>query len=309
MNATRLVVLSIGCAALLATMFAAVRAQGNGIPRDASSSCLTSIPDSALRAVVVYVEAELVDSTDRPMLPSLDLLAQEVADSVRASLGAAARELPNGEPAVTWRALGTDLVVVVRRDGRIASRLPTSELTSSTDINRPDTSAAHLLALGIAAVAGDHLYFTVWPDEFKLDSVAFRLVLHYPLVNDSGVAAPIQARQAFALFTVRVPTEEPVTVKHQSTPKYPENFPEKGVTGDLIMQFIVDTTGRAEMVTVKDLWPPSRPRLTGELGRYYETFRRAVIQSISRDRFEPARIGGCKVRQLVQMPFGFRVSR
>ena len=309
MNATRLVVLLIGCVALLTSTPAAARAQGSGIPRESSSSCLMSIPDSALRPVVVYVQAELVDSTDRLMLPSLDLLTQEVADSVRASLGAVARQLPDGEPTVTWRALGRDLLVVVRRDGRIASRLPTPELTLTTDINRSDTAAAHLLALGIAAIARDNRYFTVWPAEFKPDSVAFHLVLHYPLVNGSGEVAPMQVRQAFALFSVHVPTEELVTVKHQSTPKYPENFPEKGVTGELIMQFIVDTSGRAELATVKDLWPSSRPRLTGEMGRYYDAFRLAVVRSISRDRFEPARIGGCKVRQLVQMPFGFKVSR
>jgi hypothetical protein len=266
-----------------------------------------SIPDSALRRVVVYVQAELVDSTDQPMLPSIDLLTQEVADSVRASLGAAARQLPDGEPTVTWRALGTSLLVVVRRDGRIASELPTSEFYSSADINRPDTAAVHLLTLAIAAMAADQRYYMVWPEGFERDSVAFRLVLHYPFVDGSGVSAPIQARQAFALFSVRVPKEERVVVKHQSTPKYPENFPEKGVTGDLIMQFVVDTTGRAEMTTVRDLWPPSRPRLTGEMGRYYEAFRRAVVQSIARDRFEPARIGGCKVRQRVEMPFGFKL--
>jgi hypothetical protein len=309
MNLTRLALVSVSCAALLVTTPAVARAQESSTSRDSAPSCLMSIPDSALRRVVVYVQAVLIDSTDKAILPGLDLLAQQVADSVRTSLGVAADQLPNGEPAVTWRALESSLLVVVRRDGRITSTLPTSKVSSSVDSYRADTAATHLLARALASVAEDDGYFTVWPDGFEPDSVAFHLVINYPFVDGRGVITPIQVRQAFPLFSVGVPPREPVVVKRRSIPRYPKDLPAKGVTGDLIIQFIVDTTGHADMTTVKDLWPSSRPRLTGEMGEYYDAFRQAVVRSLPKTLFEPARLGGCKVKQLVQLPFGFKLAR
>lgn len=289
---------------MIASAPASLRAQESYTLLDSASSCLRSIPDSLLHRVPVYLQAELADSTDRPVLPGVDLLTQQVADGVRSALGATPTQLPNGEAAVTWRALDAILDVVVHRDGRVASALHRSGSDRVTD-----TTGTHLLAQSLAALTAGGGYFMLWPDGFERDSVGFQLEMHHTRISEQGTADSLRLRQGFALFTMRVPTEEPVAVRQQHHPKYPETFPEKGVTGDLIMEFIVDTTGRAEMSTVKDVWPKGRPRLTGEQGDYYEAFRRSIVHSIARDRFEPARIGGCKVRQLVQMPFGFRIAR
>jgi hypothetical protein len=311
MHATRTIPILIAAAALLSTQTTAAGAQISTATHVTESSCLSSIPDSALWRVAVYLQAELIDSANAAnvaLLPQLDLVTQELADRVRALLGGTLDTLPMGEPTVTWPKLRSKLRVVVRRGGQVASMEPIPDTSLAVDGLAPDTAAAHLLMRSLAAVVEEEKYLLFWPDETGPDSVAFHLAFHYPLVDAAGVSTPPTVRQAFAIFSLAVPTQEPVTVKHQSNPKYPENFPEKGITGDLVMQFIVDTTGRAEMATVEDLWPSSRPRLTGEMGRYYDAFRRAVVRSISRDRFEPARIGGCRVRQLVQMPFGFRVG-
>lgn len=302
MRSTRSISLALGAVALLVAAPAVARAQKNDMLAASASSCLASIPDSLLHSVPVYVQAELVDSANRPILPGLDLLTQEVADSVRMSLGATADQLPNGEPAVTWTALDARVDVVLRRDGHVAS---TIHLDSES--YRPDSAAALLLVRALAAVTGEDGYFMVWPEGYRSDSVAFRLETYYPMVSSRGDVGTLRLRQAFALFSVRVPTEEPVVPTRRFRPEYAEELQMNGVAGNVIMQFIVDTTGRAEMATVKDLWPSDRPRLTGVKGEYYETFRKAVVRSIARDRFEPARIGGCKVRQLVQMPFGFRL--
>jgi hypothetical protein len=304
MNPTRSVLLSIGWVALFTTASPVARTQEGGTPRDSAQSCLSSIPDDALHAVPVYVQARLVDSTDGPILPGIDLLTQEVANSVRSSLGATADQLPSGEPAVTWRALDSRLDVVVHRDGRVSSAV-----YQSADSNRADTAAAHLLARSLGAVTADGGYFMVWPDGFEADSVAFHLAMYHPFVNGQGVVGTLSLRRAFALFSVRVPAQEPVEVKRRLQPKYPKDFPMRGISGSLLMQFVVDTMGRAEMATVKDLWPPNRPHPTGEMRGYYEAFRKEVVKSIAGDRFKPARIGGCTVRQLVQMPFAFRLRK
>ena len=315
MHVTRSILLSIVAAALLSMQTTMAGAQ-NGTAmhgsesHDQESSCLSSIPDSALWRVAVYVQAELTDSTNAAniaLLPQLDLLTQELADRVRTLLGGKLDTLPMGEPTVTWPKLGSKLLVVVHREGQIVYMEPVPDTLLAVDALVPDTAVAHLLARALTAVAEDEKYLLIWPDEAGPDSVAFHLALHYPLVNAEGVSAPPTVRQAFALFSLAVPTQEPVAVSHLSEPRYPEDAEQERVTGNLIMQFIVDTTGHAEMPTAKDLWPSNLPRLTGVKLSYYDKFRRSVLRAISRTTFRPARIGGCKVRQLVQMPFGFAV--
>jgi hypothetical protein len=303
MHSHRSISLSIGCLALLAGTSTVARAQEINAP-DSASICLLNIPDSTLRPVPVYAQAKLVDSTDRPILPGIDLLMQEVAGRVRASLGASADQLPSGAPAVTWRALDGTLDVVVHRDGNVSSAVRKSE-----DFNRADTTAAQLLERALGAVAADGHYFMIWPEGIEHDSVAFRIAMHYPMVSGQGVVGTLSLRQGFPLFFVPVPKEEPVEVERQPKVDYPVWLIDRRVTGGLLLQFIVDTTGLADLSTVKDLWPSSRPRPSGQTRQYYESFRRAIVRALPDARFKPARIGGCKVRQLVQMPFGFDLAR
>lgn len=80
-------------------------------------------------------------------------------------------------------------------------------------------------------------------------------------------------------------------------PRYPEVLRISGVEGQVTALFIVDEQGRAEDSSVRFV------RSDNEL------FEAAVREAIRRMRFNPARIGGRKVRQLVQMPFVFTLAR
>lgn len=297
-------VLATVLAALLAVWPVPAHAQAGGSARYPDSSCLANIPDSVLRRVPVYVQAELTDAADRSIFQGLDLLTQELADSMRSLLGGAANELPDGGTAMTWKALDASVHVVLRRDGSVES-----VVHRSADANRPDTTAAHLLARALGSVTSDGKYFMVWPEGFASDSVAFRIAMHYPFVNEEGVTGTPTLRQAFAIFSLPVPRIRPVVAVHLSPPHYPGDAEDRRVTGSILMQFIVDTTGHAEMATVKDLWPRNVPRLTGAKRVYYEDFRKSVVESISQSTFRPARVGGCTIRQLVQMPFAFKVRK
>lgn len=76
-------------------------------------------------------------------------------------------------------------------------------------------------------------------------------------------------------------------------PKYPDALRSANVQGEVLVQFVVDTTGRAEMSTFKVL------RSTDML------FLSAVRNAVPDFEFEPAIIANRKVKQLVQMPFHF----
>jgi len=80
-------------------------------------------------------------------------------------------------------------------------------------------------------------------------------------------------------------------------PRYPEVLRSSGVEGKVIAQFVVDDRGRAEEGSLRFV------RSDNQL------FEDAVRVALIRMRFIPAEIGGVKVRQLVQMPFVFTLSR
>ncbi|HET7458493.1 MAG TPA: energy transducer TonB [Gemmatimonadaceae bacterium] len=81
------------------------------------------------------------------------------------------------------------------------------------------------------------------------------------------------------------------------TPRYPRELRNGGVEGETLLQFVVDTTGRARMSTVRVL-------------RYSQpAFARAAYDVLPNYRFTAASIGGRKVMQIVQLPFEFKLAR
>ncbi|HEX3868066.1 MAG TPA: TonB family protein, partial [Gemmatimonadaceae bacterium] len=79
-------------------------------------------------------------------------------------------------------------------------------------------------------------------------------------------------------------------------PRYPDVLRSAHVQGEVLAQFVVDTTGRAEMSTFK------------VLRSSHDLFTAAVLDGLPAMRFMPARVGGRAVRQIVQMPFQFRLA-
>jgi protein TonB len=82
-----------------------------------------------------------------------------------------------------------------------------------------------------------------------------------------------------------------------ATPRYPEVLRSSGVEGQVLAQFVVDESGRAEVDSVRFLRSDNR------------LFEDAVRSVLPRLRFTAAEIGGRKVRQLVQMPFVFTLNK
>jgi TonB family protein len=79
-------------------------------------------------------------------------------------------------------------------------------------------------------------------------------------------------------------------------PRYPESLKARNVEGEVLMQFVVDTMGRADTSSFKVL------RST------HEAFTRAVLTVLPTMRFYPAEIAGRKVKQMVQQPFTFAIA-
>ena len=110
-----------------------------------------------------------------------------------------------------------------------------------------------------------------------------------------GGKGPIpQGDQPYFDFQVEKPV---VMAPGAAGPTYPDMLRSAGIEGTVLAQFVVDTTGRAEMNTFKVLKTDN------------DLFSNAVKNALQRMRFLPAEVGGRKVKQLVQQPFQFSLNR
>lgn len=106
------------------------------------------------------------------------------------------------------------------------------------------------------------------------------------------LAVEAVAQNAFTLLDVdSAATRDP----ESAVPIYPRVLELKGIEGSALVRFVVDTTGRADVESF---------RIVDETHRL---FGQAVRDALPRMKFRPATMGDKKVRQLVEIPFGFRL--
>jgi len=109
-----------------------------------------------------------------------------------------------------------------------------------------------------------------------------------------GGTGPVSADQTYFEFQVE---KQVAPAPGNPSPRYPDMLRSANVEGEVLVQFVVDTSGRVEMPTFK------------VLKSSHDLFTNAVRQALSTMRFYPAEIGGRKVKQLVQQPFNFTLTR
>jgi protein TonB len=111
----------------------------------------------------------------------------------------------------------------------------------------------------------------------------------------TGVVGGIaNANTTYFEFQVEKPAE---MLSDSPKPKYPSVLESSGIAGEVQAQFVVSSSGKADMDSYKTL------KSTNEL------FTQAVKNVLPRMRFSPAMIGGKPVNQLVQQSFQFAVPR
>jgi protein TonB len=78
-------------------------------------------------------------------------------------------------------------------------------------------------------------------------------------------------------------------------PRYPAALRESGVQGSVVVQFVVDTLGRADLRDVQIIQSP------------HPLFTDSVRDALARYRFAPGEVAGRRVPTRVQIPFEFRL--
>ena len=119
--------------------------------------------------------------------------------------------------------------------------------------------------------------------------------------GDGGLGAPTDAGDAVpvgsgdgALGAESV--DVPAALRSSSPlPRYPEILRQSRIEGGVRVRFVVDENGRAELATLT------------VLESTHPAFVESVRAVLPRLRFTPARVGRERVRQVVEIPFGFVV--
>lgn len=265
-----------------------------------SSPCLDHMPASVFKRVVVYAYVDLQDSVSASFAMSADNFLQEVVNKTQRQLGISGDRLPFGEPDVNWRGVDVSLHLVAYRDGRI--------VVLHRDSISVVATAASLVARALDSMST--IGQLEWSDDATRDSVRFDIAFVRPVLDSAGhVEMPPHRRAAVPVFSVLAPWEQNVETRSgQAPPAYPAGARLQGYEGTVLLTFLVDSTGHAVMSTVHDLWPKEKPRWSARDSSAYRSFLKETMQAIGRLEFVPARIGGCPVREFVQMPFvyGFR---
>jgi len=113
-----------------------------------------------------------------------------------------------------------------------------------------------------------------------------------PATGRRGLGGPVEG-----VLEERYVDRSPRIIGTPIQPDFPASLRERGVSGRVSLQFVVDTLGRAEMSGLRVV------EATDPL------FAQSVRAVLGRYRFSPGEVGGHKVRTLVQLPFDFTLVR
>jgi TonB family protein len=94
---------------------------------------------------------------------------------------------------------------------------------------------------------------------------------------------------------VSVVERAPRVLGNAISPRYPSALRESGISGQVVIRFVIDTLGRAEQGSVV------------VLEATHPLFAESVKNVLGSYRFSPGEIAGRKLRTLVQLPFTFTV--
>ena len=112
------------------------------------------------------------------------------------------------------------------------------------------------------------------------------------------VGAPAATRGVDAVWLESEVATPVLPAPGSSFPRYPESLRVAGVTGEVVLQFVVNRDGRVDQSSIVTI------------SRTHAAFEDAVRTSLATALFHPAKDStGHTVRQLVKQPFTFDIAR
>lgn len=114
--------------------------------------------------------------------------------------------------------------------------------------------------------------------------------------DSTTTAESEEATGTDSVYTIIEVDSAAARLPESAAPKYPVSLLQRGIEGQAVVQFVVDTTGVADVASFSVV-----------LASHTE-FAQSIRDALPGMRFSTARIGSVKVRQLVELPFSFNIA-
>jgi len=277
---------------------------GIATPRVAVPSWLTEL-DEPLRALVLRHEREHCTARDTVLLwlgeaavalmpwnPAIWWQARRLRLALE--LDCDARTLRNTEAAPTY---GKLLLLIAQRQRmtRLAPMLAESNSHLSRRITAMTRTSVSHQPLRMAALGAIAVVAIIAACSSRIGS---DLTGPQPMGGkrlSAQVSKSMQPGSDAVYFEYQV--ENPVmSAPGSPAPRYPDILKTAGVSGEVIASFVVDTTGLADVGSLK------------VIRSSHQLFVNSIVAAMPDMRFTPAMVGGRKVKQLVMQPFVFQIA-
>lgn len=261
----------------------------------AGRACLDTLLDAGLSRLTVFQHAVVAD-TSAALVAQVGLVSEHIADAARAALGGAGDSVPAGDTLGVWRTslVHLPLAIVLRRNGSWTWRAE-----HGGDPGNPKVTAFYTRVL--RAIPADSLWM-LWPDGYAADSIA----VHLDVMSDNPYAhAPSVGISIFPVFTAKGIVRLPAILTQQVAPIYPEDALGDSITAKVLVDVVIGTDGRADSATIEVRSPSAAMLATSPKAHFYREFVDATRDVVMRERFRPARIGGCAIRQVAHLSFDY----
>jgi periplasmic protein TonB len=210
----------------------------------------------------------------------LHAMAVGAAVAVSVTSNGGATEAPPPAPAITYTIADPPPTPVIDRPSHPSPSQPALPATPARVVIAPIDIPTTLPSIDLAAtpIGDDRIIITRGGRNSES--------------GDNG-SAGITGIPSGGAYPENVVERMPRLVGRAIEPRYPNSLRSSGISGRVVVRFVVDTLGRAEeegTVIVEATHP---------------LFTEAVRNVLALYRFSPGEVGGRKVRTLVQMPFAF----
>lgn len=265
----------------------------------ASRTCLDTAIDANLTRVTLYQHLWVRD-TNAAIVAQVALLSQRIAEVARAALGGASdTALAAADSFGTWKDELKELPfkIVLHRDA-----------PSTWSVNHPaDTVNRKLTALYarvLQSIPPDSLWI-LWPDGETRDSIPFSIEV---MSNYRHQGEAIR-QSSFPIATAKSMQFVDAQLTHQAIPHYPDDARLEGISARVLLQFVIDTNGRADPNSIRVIEPSPAVLDTSRFAHFYREFIDVSRDVVVRNRYAPARYGACLVKEGVRVPLAYQGRR
>jgi len=197
-----------------------------------------------------------------------------------------------------WRPYALLLLAIAQRKTNIATQMVPALFTSTSNLElrinamRTKATPSRLQAVALSLMTAAALTVACAVDKPESPN---HLNNEARTSKQEPARTPTLVPEGASLREFQV--EAPATLQETPRLKYPAALRGSGVTGEVIVQFVVDQSGSPDIRTFKVVKSPD-PRLTAEVKAAVPTWR-----------FTAATVGGKKVKQLVEQSVVFTTEK